>query len=430
MGLWPMVGTIISTWCGASVFIGSVGLGNSVGLSGFFKFTFPGAVVSILFAVFFAVPIHKQGFCTLADLFFERFGKSAGLLSALLSTFGYAIPTVAMQMTGMATIWTMLFDLDVKKGLIVSFFLIAGFTILGGLPATIISDALQAVVIVAGLIILLFNSFSYAGGIRAVIRNTPVEYFSPMGPYGFKEVLLYALSVAPFYLVWQSTWQRASAARDERVARTSGVVGFTISMVISVIPFLIGLATREFVPSEIEGDMIFAYVTYELLPPSVGAIICTALMSALVTTGDSIILQGSSSLTQDFYHRFISPNASEHELLIVSRIAVVAVATISLLLAWQEVPIITTYQWALRLLGTTLVFPFFAAMFWKRATKAGVIASIVLTGLVQLTWSHLRISFDQTVAGFLISGMMLIVVSLLTHHSKDERIVAAYWEKL
>lgn len=430
MGFWPMVGTIISTWCGASVFIGSVGMGNSVGLSGFFKFTFPGAIVSILFACFFSVPIRRQGFYTLADLFFERFGKSAGILPALLSTFGYAIPTVAMQMTGMATIWKMIFKLDTKEGLILSFLLITAFTILGGLPATIITDALQAIIIILGLVVLLFNSFSNAGGVAEVIKNTPSEYFSPMGPYGLSEVLLYALSVAPFYMVWQSTWQRISAAKNEKIARTSSITGFAIAMVISVIPFLIGIATRNFVPDGIEGDTIFSYVTYELLRPPVGAIIYTALLSALVTTGDSIILQGSSSLTEDIYHRFVLPDAPEQKLMSISRISVVIIAVLSFVLSLQEIAIISIYQWALRLLGTALVFPFFAAMFWKRATKAGVVSSMLLTTITNIMWPYLHIGFNQTVAGFLISGVMLIAVSLLTKHSDDEKIVAIYWETL
>lgn len=48
MGFWSITGTIISTWCGAAVFIGWVGMGFSVGMSGYFKFALPGLLVSML----------------------------------------------------------------------------------------------------------------------------------------------------------------------------------------------------------------------------------------------------------------------------------------------------------------------------------------------------------------------------------------------
>ena len=60
MGFWPMVGTIVSTWCGASVFIGSVGMGRSMGISGFFKFTFSAGIISLIFVAVFAVSIRRQ----------------------------------------------------------------------------------------------------------------------------------------------------------------------------------------------------------------------------------------------------------------------------------------------------------------------------------------------------------------------------------
>lgn len=202
---WPLVGTILSTWCGASVFIGSMGMGNSVGISGYFKFTFPAALVSIIFVYFFATPLHRQKICTLSDLFCERFGIEAGIFPSLLSAFGYAVPTAAMQIAGMTTIWTAIFGMDKLQGLLLSFVLITGFTVLGGLPATIITDAIQALIIILGLGVLLASSLHYAGSLETVIAQTPPALLSPVGPYGMSEVLLYSLSIAPFYMVWQST---------------------------------------------------------------------------------------------------------------------------------------------------------------------------------------------------------------------------------
>lgn len=430
MSFWPMVGTIVSTWCGASVFIGSVGMGRSMGLSGYFKFTFPAGIISILFVLIFAVALRRQNLVTLSELFIRRYGESAGIIPTLLSVFGYAVPTVAMQIAGMCTIWSVSFGWEHNTCLLVSFLLLVSFTILGGLPATIITDSIQALIIIAGLFILLFACLGNAGGVSEILANTPDMYFSPLGEFGLGDVLLYALSVGPFYIVWQSTWQRIFACKDESTAKKSGLLGFGIATVVSVMPFLIGIAARGIVPGDLEDDMIFSYITGNLLSPALGGLIYVALLSALVTTGDSIILQGSSSLTRDVYQRYINRKADDRKIMIVSRVTVILIAVISYIVAMRITNIIAIYKWALRLSGTTLVIPFIASMFWKRSTKKGVIWSMAASAVVTTVWPYIEAvsSLDCVIAGFATSALVLIIVSLVTAHSADEDVKALYHE--
>src|SRR5699024_436193 len=155
--------------------------------------------------------------------------------------FIYSVPTLALQIVGMSTIFNIAFGLQFRAGITLSFALILGFTILGGLPATIVTDAIQSIIILIGIIVLFIVSVVYAGGFDSVVSNTPIEFLSPTGPFGLGEVLLYALSVGPFYLVWQSTWQRIFASESERVAKNAGMTGFIIAGAISILPYSIGV---------------------------------------------------------------------------------------------------------------------------------------------------------------------------------------------
>lgn len=430
MGFWPIVGTIISTCCGAAVFIGWVGMGFTVGVSGYFKFAFPAMLTSILFVFLFATALRRQRLYTLADLFGTRFGPTAGVLPSVFSAFIYAVPTLALQFVGMSTIFKVIFGMQTSHGIFLAFVLVLAFTILGGLPGTIITDALQSIIIVVGLVILFVASVSYGGGVQNIVANTEPQYLSPTGPFGLKEVLLYSLSVAPFYLVWQSTWQRMFASKTESVAKRAGITGFGIALVISALPFIIGLIARSYVPIDMKPDLVFSYVTYELMPPYLGGLVITALMAALLTGADSFILQGSSNLTIDLYKKFINPTADNKKMMFVSRLTVVIISILGLLVALQIKDIITMYQWALRLSGTVLVIPFLAVMFWKRVTNAGVIWSMTLALIATLSWPYLGIPIDHSVFGFLVSGVTLVVVSLLTKHTDSEEVKTVYWEDL
>ena len=430
MGFWSITGTIISTWCGAAVFIGWVGMGFSVGMSGYFKFALPGLLVSMLLVFFFSKPLRRQRLYTLADLFSERFGKKAGMLPSIFSAFVYSVPTTALQIVGMSTIFKIVFNIPIDYGIALSFALILGFTILGGLVATIVTDALQSVIVISGIIILAIAAVIFGGGFTAIIENTPQSYLSPLGEGGLGEILIFALTVAPFYLVWQSTWQRIFASRTEEVAIKAGLTGFGVVLVISLLPYMIGVIARQFIPLDMRPDLIFSYVTVELLHPAIGGIVVVGLLSALMTGADSFILQGSSNLAQDFYHRLINPTATEKQKMFVARLSVVLISLLAVMVAYFMTDIIGMYQWALRITATTLVIPFLAVMFWRRATGMGSFLSMALAASTTVLWPLLNTSIDPVFPGFLVSLTVLAGVSLVTNHAKDESVKAVYWEDL
>lgn len=428
MGFWPIVGTIISTFCGAAVFIGWVGMGYNVGISGYVKFGFVAAAFSIIFVLLFAEPLRRQKLYTMADLFSERFGARIGLFPSILSAFVYAVPTLALQMVGMATIWTTIFGITTKLAIWLSFALILGFTILGGLPGTIITDAIQSALVIAGILLLTVASIRYGGGISEIVANSDRVLLTPFGADGPAKVMIYAFSVGPFYLLWQATWQRIFASKTVKIAKRACTLGFAVCGVIAFLPFFIGIAVRQYIPEGIAPDMIFSYITKQLLPPSIGGLVYTGLLAALMTGADSYILQGSSNLTRDIYQRFINPKADNRQMMRMSRLTVVLISALGLLVSFKITDITSMYQWALRMTATVLLFPFLAIMFWKRVTKAGAFCSMSVAAVVTAVWPYLETGIDVTLAGFTASLSCLVVVSLFTEHSDTEQVKAIYFE--
>lgn len=430
MGFWPIVGTVISTWCGASIFIGSVGMGFTVGASGYVRFSLACVIFSLILLLVFARALRRQRLYTLADLFGVRFGVAAGVLPSLLSALVYAVPTVGMEFLGMATIGTSCFDLGWNESLALSFALVFAFTVLGGLPGTIMTDAAQAVLIVGGIIILAVAAVNFAGGLGHLLSVTPPEYLSPSGPYGASEVGLFFLSVGPFYMVWQSSWQRIFAAKNERVSLSANVTGVLICAVVMVLPVLIGIACRQFLPLDTHPDIIFSTVTRDMLPPWIGGLICCALLAALVTGADSFILQGSSNLTHDIYRQLINPRASNRQLLAVSRLTVLLISFLGLVVAYNFREIIPLYQWALRVTATSLALPFLATMIWRGVTASGCVAGMLSGFISTVVWPWLGIGMDQTIFGFLCCGLGLFGGSILTGHGPNEYVAAVLFEDL
>ncbi|OIN12183.1 sodium:solute symporter family protein [Oceanisphaera psychrotolerans] len=427
MGYWKITGTLISTWCGAAAFIGWVGMGFTKGISGYFMFALPGILVSLLLVIFFSKPLRRLKLFTLADLFGKRFGRKAGVVPSVFSAFVYSVPATALQIVGMSTVFNVIFGIDLDTGLILSFALILGFTILGGLEATIVTDALQSVIVIAGIIILALCSVTYAGGLENALFNTPTEFLTPIPDGRALEVVTFALTVAPFYLVWQSTWQRIFASKTEEVAIKAGVTGFGLVMLISFLPYCIGVLARQFVPLDTPADLVFSFVAMELLHPAIGGIVIIGLLSALMTGADSFILQGSSNLSHDLYCGLVNKQATEAQKMKSARVSVVIISILSLGVSFMMTDIISMYQWALRVSATTLIFPFLAAMFWQRVTASGCIASMIGAMSITVLWPLFDTGIDAAYPGFLVSLSTLWLVSKLTSHSHNEQAKAFYW---
>jgi SSS family solute:Na+ symporter len=105
-----------------------------------------------------------------------------------------------------------------------------------------------------------------------------------------------------------------------------------------------------------------------LLHPAIGGLVIVGLLAALMTSADSYILQGSSNLAHDLYGNFINRQANEKQKMASARLSVVIISVLGLGVTFLMTDITSAYQWALRISATTLIFPFFAVMFWKHAT--------------------------------------------------------------
>src|SRR5699024_4608524 len=97
-GFWKITVTVISTFCGAAVFIGWMGLGFTVGLSGYWKFAFVAIVFSLILILGFAKPLRRQRLITLADLFTVRFGGKACSSPPVRSACTSSAPTCARRL--------------------------------------------------------------------------------------------------------------------------------------------------------------------------------------------------------------------------------------------------------------------------------------------------------------------------------------------
>lgn len=426
LGFFPICGSVIATVTGSAALIGSAGKGFEIGVSYF--------ITAISFTLFTVVAVLVLGptirrlrLYTVPELFARRFGRLSALIPALIVGFLYMTPTFGMQLVGMSAILSSITELPFFWGIVLGFAVTLAFTLIGGMPSVAWTDAVQTVVIVAGVLITLVVGIAYVGGPDAVVEATPERLLS-FGSIGFKELLNWFLVFGPFYIVWQTTWQRLTAAKSTTVGISAVVTGFVISGLIALMAIFIGIAAVQAFPAGTDPDTIYTSFVAEMFPGSIGGLFMVSLLAALLTGATSFLLSGAINISKDIYQGWVNPAADDERILRVSRLSVGFMAALGLLIALWVEDIIAIYQVALSFTASALVAPVLAAMFWERATKTGVIVSTVGALAATLLWRIAGQPFGihEIAPGLVASAVLLVVVSLLTSHSRDEQVTAYF----
>ena len=169
--------------------------------------------------------------------------------------------------------------------------------------------------------------------------------------------------------------------------------------------------------------------------PVVAAILLSAILAAIMSTADSQLLVTASAISGDFYKAFIKKDASDKQLVWVSRLTIVAVAIIAGFFAANpesSVFEIVAHAWA----GFGAAFGpiVLCSLFWKRCNAKGALAGIISGGTVSLLWAYAgniagwfgittlpRIfSLYEIVPGFIVSLIFIFAVSLATDAPSKE----------
>ena len=162
---------------------------------------------------------------------------------------------------------------------------------------------------------------------------------------------------------------------------------------------------------------MFITLSQVLFNPWIAGILLAAILSAVMSTIDSQLLVSSSALTEDFYKAIIRPGASDKELVWVGRATVAGIALIALLLARDpETTVLGLVSYAWGGFGAAFGPIIILSLFWKRMTRWGAVAGIVVGALTVLIWKPLSGGlFDmyEILPGFILCTLATVVVSLL-----------------
>ena len=391
---------------------------------------------------------EKANAITLPEFFSNRFHESGKVIMTIAALFILIFFTVYASscLVTCGKLFSTLFGFDYVPMMIVGAVFVLLYTIIGGFLAESASDFMQAVVMIIALVIVVT-----AGGIDDVLTNagqipgfldffgiaTPVTDANGVqqvvnGAPQFGEAGTYsALSVASClawglgYFGMPQVLLRFMAIREEREltrSRRIATVWVVISLTVAV---FIGIMGRQLFPTELttssDAENVFILLATRLLPPVIAGLVMAGILAATISSSDSYLLIAASAFAKNIYQGLVKKDASDKQVLWMSRLALLVICAIAIVIALDENSVIFTivsFAWAG--FGATFGPLMLYSLFWKRTNRAGAIAGMIGGGVMVFVWNLLVRPLGglwdiyELLPAFIFSSICIVVVSLLT----------------
>jgi solute:Na+ symporter, SSS family len=374
--------TILAANIGAGTTIGAAGVAYRDGISAWW-WNGSAALGSVALAFIVGPRIWRiavrANLYTVGDYLELRYGRSVRAIVASLIWLG-TLSILAGQLIGGAAILAVVAGIPRWTGTIISAMVMMSYFVAGGLLSSAWVNVVQLAVLLTGFAVAVPILVTGIGGIDA-LANAPTttatftEFFYSGGARsGWTFLILFG----PAFIISPGLVQKAYGATSERAIRV-GIGGqAVVQAMFAFLPVLIGMSARVAHPGITDLNLVLPTVLLEQLPTAFGALALAAVYSAEVSTCDAILFMLSTSLSQDLYKRFVRPDATDRQLLMVARLAAVVGSIAGVILALRLPTITAALGIFYTLLGVSLFVPVLGGLFVSRASTAAALTSIVV----------------------------------------------------
>ena len=314
------------------------------------------------------------------------------------------------------------------------------YTLIGGFLAVSRTDFIQGVMMFFAILIVPICAAMSLGGfgdtISAISAYKPTlfePFTKPDGStLGFIELIsLLAWGIGyfgqPHILV---RFMAIKSTKDLPQATHIAMTWVTLSLAAAV---AIGMVGAVYLTTPLEGtnsETVFLVMTNQLFPPIIAGLLLSAVLAAIMSTASSQLLVAASAFAQDFYKTLLRKDADQAELVWISRASVLIIASIAVFLGFNPDSFIldmVAYAWAG--FGAAFGPAILMSLFWKRTTRNGIIAGIIVGGTTVLVWKQLALfGLYEIVPGFIFALIAIYIVSKMD--AEPSRDIQATFDKV
>ena len=335
---------------------------------------------------------------TMPEFFEKRYESKYIKLVAALTIFVFLLPYSASVYQGMGYIFEAALGIDSVWCILILAGLTAAYLFLGGYFATTVTDFIQGIIMIVGIVVTVFMlldlpQMNWGEGLSALFADPDLTLIpNPVTPEGgtfldnqlFSIIILVCLTSFGMWGMPQSI-HKFYAIKDKAAIRKGAVISTLFSAVVGCGAYFMGSMITRFVSEVPDGnyDRLVPTMLVENLSSALRGLLIVLLFSASMSTLAALSLSSSSTVTVDFYKGYIKKKAPESDLNIMIRVLCLVFVAISAVLAIVEVDaIVSMMSLSWGAIAGCFVGPYVYGLYSRRANKAGAYASIVTSLLL------------------------------------------------
>jgi len=410
---------IMASLASGGSIIGVMGLAYSQGIPATLAL-FAGAVIGFpLASLLVARPLRAFGKYTITDFLAFRFpSRIVRLVVPLLIVVAFTIYIVAQLKAAGITAHALL-DIPYDTALVIATLVFVTYVSIGGMIAITWTDVVQGVlmltVVVGTALAVAWRAGSPFELMRQATATAPelgqLAGQDVTGSLGYFVIWATAIPVIPHIVM------RVFTARDGRSAQLSlnmAMLAYSV-MILAAVLIIVPLGKLGF-PGLVDADQVFLRVMQSEFPPAIRGIAVAAVLAAVMSTTDALLLACSSAIAHDLLGGVLRQRASDRALAVIRVGSAWVIGILALYWALSPPELISRFYTAgIGLLSAGLFVPTVAGLWWKKANLTGGVSSLIagaatyavaITGVVEIGIAPVVVALAASAAAMLVGGLL------------------------
>ncbi len=379
--LFLCISALFAEWFGAETVLGSSSQFAEKGLYGVIEEPFGAALCLLLIGIFFARPFYRMKLLTFCDFYRIKFGRSAELLSGFLMVPSY-LGWIAAQLVALGIMFNIVMGVPLIAGIIISASIVLIYTYIGGMWAISVTDFIQTIIIIIGLVFLGVEIVNAAGGLTSVYQQTPdgfFKFFPDPKPLDILEYIAAWITIGLGSIPQQDVFQRVMSANSEKNAVRALSIGAVLYLSIAFLPLLIALCGKILYPEILkEGEQLIPTLVLKHTSVFMQVLFFGALISAILSTASGAILAPATVMAENLIKPLRKKTMTDKEMLRMLRLSVIVVTILATAMATSRSDIYELAGESSALSLVSLFVPLVAGLYIKSANTLGAILSMIM----------------------------------------------------
>lgn len=433
LGIIPLSGTYFATIVSATSIVSYTGYYYLNGWPGMWNFGGT-LITSFIATLWVAKRMRSFGDTTVPEYIKRRFGRPHTLVACIIILIG-SVTLLSAQITAAVVVIGAIVDWSPVLISILVLIIFVIFTAMGGMKAVAWTDTICSYTILVGVWAMAINFLMQIGGFSSMMSG--LYELDPSYVSAFSEAITPLTALG-----WLATWgicnfgapqfvgRFLSATSPESARKSQAVTALMLGLLI--IPLLIvGLAGRLIMPGIEAQDLVFNSLVTGTVHPILGGLMFSAVIAAIISTADSLLLLASTTFTRDIWKEFINQKMSGKNELNMSRVVTVLIGILGVLLTFMQSDVIQSiHARAVTLMGSSMAMLVLIGAFNKKITSSGAMTSMIVGFAVAMAWYALGQPYgiSPALAGPISSGIVMVMVSNFTKPMTKEELAPFFPE--